>query len=74
METKKLEQILSKSYSFLIQTLICMIISDDVIHLTSKDVFIIGLEEPKGLPSGYTFREMCGFLAHIFHKWCGRKK
>ena len=49
VEKKKLKQILSKSYSFLIQTLICMvnfahIMSDDVSQLTSKDVFISGLQ------------------------------
>ena len=41
---KKLKQILSKNYSFRFQTLICIInfakiISDDVIQLTSRDVF-----------------------------------
>ena len=40
---------MSKSYSFRFQTLIYIIkfayiISDDVIQLTSKDVFIIGLQ------------------------------
>ena len=49
---KKLEEILSESYIFLFQTLICIInfaltISDDVIQLTSKDVFIIGLQVMK---------------------------
>ena len=41
---KKLKQILSRNYSFRFQTLICIInfaeiISDDVIQLTSRDVF-----------------------------------
>ena len=49
VEKKKLEQILLKSYSFLIQTLNCVIkfaqiISDDVIQLMSKDTLIIGLQ------------------------------
>ena len=42
---KKLEQILSKNYSFLIQTLI--LLNDEVIILTSKDAFIIRLQVPK---------------------------
>ena len=51
---KKLEQILSKSYSFLFQTLICIIryasiVSDDVIQLTSKYALIIGLQVLKVL-------------------------
>ena len=45
----QLEQILSKSYSYLIQTLICIIIfayiiCDDVIQLSSKDNWTAGTE------------------------------
>ena len=54
IEWKKSEQILSKRYSFLFQAVIyridfAHIMSDDVIQLTSKDAFIIGLQVLNGL-------------------------
>ena len=49
VKKENLEQFSQKFYSFLFQTLICiinyaLIISDDIIQLTSKDALIINLQ------------------------------